>query len=228
MEDHTQTNKSSPSPNPNPNPNPNTVTREKQKNNDTKKKKKKDQFEFCKVCKLNHDQGRHHNYFPNHTKSLSSFISRFQSKLSDLRFFLNNPSLLRPDHASRNRLWCVFCDSDIGEVGSSFACGNAINHLASVDHLKNLKDFLWKYGSGKDCVDSFRISEADLAKWEKKCKSLKSEAASEGSRGLLIGHSNGMRDIRHPIQNYLRLALFYMMLIRILLRAHKWIQIHGV
>uniref|UniRef100_A0A5B7B2K1 Putative TITAN-like protein n=1 Tax=Davidia involucrata TaxID=16924 RepID=A0A5B7B2K1_DAVIN len=228
MENETQAKKLSPSPSPSPSPNLNNVTKEKQKNSDKKKNKKKYQFEFCKVCKLNHDQGRRHNYLPNHIKSLSSFLSRFQSKLSDIRFFLKNPSFLRPEHASRNRLWCVFCDSDIDEVGSSFACCNAINHLASVNHLKNLKDFLWKYGGGKDRVDSFSISEADLAKWEKKCKSLKSEAASEGSRGLLIGHSNGMRDIRHPIQNYLRLALFYMMLIRILLRAHKWIQIHGV
>lgn len=83
--------------------------------------KKKEEFEFCAVCKLNHDQGRRHNFFPNHKKSLSSFLSRFQSKLSDVRYFLKNPSLLRPEHASRNRLWCVFCDSDIDEVGSSFA-----------------------------------------------------------------------------------------------------------
>ena len=42
--------------------------------------------------------------------------------------------------------------------------GNAINHLASADHLKNLKSFLWKYGGKMDQVDSFRISEEDLAK----------------------------------------------------------------
>lgn len=42
--------------------------------------------------------------------------------------------------------------------------GNAINHLASAEHLKNLKHFLWKYGGGMDSVDKFRILEADLAK----------------------------------------------------------------
>ncbi|KAA8540677.1 hypothetical protein F0562_024404 [Nyssa sinensis] len=103
-------------------------------------------------------------------------------------------TLLRREHASRNRLWCVFCDTDINEVGSSFACGNAINHLASVDHLKNLKGFLWKYGSGKDCVDSFMISEADLAKWDKKCQSLKNEAPSEGSRGPSVGPLNDIHN----------------------------------
>lgn len=45
-------------------------------------------------------------------------------------------------------------------VGSS----NAINHLASTDHLENLKRFLWKYGGGMDHVDNFTISKQDIAK----------------------------------------------------------------
>ena len=89
--------------------------------NQSKKRKKISEFEFCEVCKLNHDQGQRHKYFPAHKKSLSIFFSRFQTKLSDVRFFLVNPSLLRPEHASRNRLWCVFCNKDMDELGSSFA-----------------------------------------------------------------------------------------------------------
>ena len=49
-------------------------------------------------------------------------------------------------------------------VSNALISSNAINHLASMDHLKNLKGFLWKHGGGMDRVDSFRISEADLAK----------------------------------------------------------------
>ncbi|PON72134.1 Coiled-coil domain-containing protein [Trema orientale] len=166
------------------------------KKGDKKRKKKSSEFEFCKVCRLNHDQGQRHRYFPNHKKSLSIFFSRFQTKLADVRFFLKNPTLLRPEHASRNRLWCVFCDSDIDELGSSFACSNAINHLASKSHLKNLKHFLWKYGGGMDCIDNFRILEADVAKWEKKCNSLKSGAVSskEASHGPVLGPSNDIHN----------------------------------
>jgi hypothetical protein len=40
----------------------------------------------------------------------------------------------------------------------------AISHLASEEHLKKLKHFMWKYGGGMDRVDTFRISEADAAK----------------------------------------------------------------
>uniref|UniRef100_A0A2P2JTL1 TITAN-like protein isoform X1 n=1 Tax=Rhizophora mucronata TaxID=61149 RepID=A0A2P2JTL1_RHIMU len=156
------------------------------------KKKNKNEFEFCKVCNLNHDQGHRHKYFPSHNKALSAFLSRFQSKLSEVRFFLKNPIVLRPEHASRNRLWCVFCDADVDELGSSFACGNAIHHLASLDHLKKLKHFLWKYGGGMDQIDIFRILDAEVAKWEKKCKALRNETASaiDGSCVLQVGPSN--------------------------------------
>ncbi|WVZ19014.1 hypothetical protein V8G54_006336 [Vigna mungo] len=77
-----------------------------------KKEKQKSEFEFCKACNINHDQGLRHKYFPNHKKSLSSFLSRFRKKLSDVRFFLNAPIPLDPQLASRNRFWCVFCDQD--------------------------------------------------------------------------------------------------------------------
>lgn len=176
-----------------------------------KKEKEKNEYEFCKVCKLNHNLGRRHNFYPNHIKSLSSYLSRFQTKLSDVRFFLKNPSILRPEHAALNRLWCVFCDCDIDEIDSSFACSNAINHLASAEHLKSLKDFLWRYGGGMDRIDSHRIVELDLAKWEKKCKLLKNEAASKVSQRLLTGPVNDLRNIRYP--GLLNLVAIYMVLI---------------
>ncbi|KAJ6748405.1 COILED-COIL DOMAIN-CONTAINING PROTEIN 84 [Salix purpurea] len=165
-------------------------------NNEKKKKKKNTEFEFCKACNLNHDQGQNHKYLPNHKKSLSNFLSRFHTKLADIRFFLRNPTILRPELASRNRIWCVFCDFDIHETGSYFACAKAISHLASEEHLKKLKHFMWKYGGGMDRVDTFRISEADVAKWEKKCEALGNEASSysDGSRGMQVGTSNDIRD----------------------------------
>ncbi|XP_059444467.1 TITAN-like protein isoform X2 [Corylus avellana] len=195
MEENTQTQK----PHPDPNPKTNTAKYNSENNNYSKKqktKKKKSDYEFCKVCNLNHNQGERHKYFPSHKSSLSNFLSRFHAKLSDIRFFLKNPSPLRPELASRNRLWCVFCDFDIDELGSSFACYNAINHLASADHLKNLKHCLWKYGGGMDRLDTFRISEPDVAKWEEKCKSLESNAvsSSEGPIGPVFAPLNDIHN----------------------------------
>ncbi|KAK6153230.1 hypothetical protein DH2020_012869 [Rehmannia glutinosa] len=94
---------------------------------------------------------------------------------------------IRPEHAHQNRLWCVFCNFDILELDSPFACGNAIEHLASVEHWKRVKGFMWKYGGGMDRVHLFRIAEVDFAKWEKKCKALKTEGAKAESVGPVVG-----------------------------------------
>ncbi|XVF54694.1 hypothetical protein PTKIN_Ptkin05aG0201500 [Pterospermum kingtungense] len=171
---------------PNPKPRSN-LTNQNYNNKMRNEKKKMNEFEFWKVCKLNHNQGTRHKYFPNHKNSLSAFPSWFQNKINDIRFFLKNATVLRPEYVDRNRFWCVFCDIDVDELHSSFACENAINHLAGMFHLKNLKHFLWQYGVGTDCLDAYRILETDVTKWEKKCKSLKTEAVaacSEGSCGV--------------------------------------------
>ncbi|XP_017422577.1 TITAN-like protein isoform X1 [Vigna angularis] len=149
----------------------------------------KSEFEFCKACNINHDQGLRHKYFPNHKKSLSSFLSRFRKKLSDVRFFLNAPIPLDPQLASRNRFWCVFCDQDVHEHSSSFACANAIRHLASAQHVKNLRHLFWKYGAAGNQLDAFMFSDDDVTKWERKCEARKDEA-SEGSRRTVVGPSN--------------------------------------
>ncbi|CAN7071609.1 unnamed protein product [Brassica oleracea var. botrytis] len=164
---------------------------EEKKTKAKKKPSKKSEFELCKVCRFHHDQGPRHKYFPRHKELLSAFLNRFRSKIADVRFFLKNPSFLRPQEESQNRVWCVFCDEDIVELGSSFACSKAINHFASSEHHKNVKQFLWKHGPSMDCADDFKISDADVAKWVRKCTALGNKDASS-CRGQLSSdiHNN--------------------------------------
>ncbi|XWS37115.1 hypothetical protein CRYUN_Cryun19dG0015700 [Craigia yunnanensis] len=82
----------------------------------------------------------------------------------------------------------------------SSASENAINHLAGAHHLKTLKHFLWQYGGKMDRLDTYRILETDLTKWEKKSKSLKIEsmaALGEGSCGVAYGASNDIHNNVH-------------------------------
>ncbi|XP_008813479.1 TITAN-like protein [Phoenix dactylifera] len=163
-----------------------------------KERRSEGEFEFCDVCKLNHDQGHHHKYFTGHRRALAAALARFHEKLADLRFFLRNPSPLRPEHSALNRLWCLFCAVDLRELGSPFACSNAIYHLASLEHLENIKGFLRKHGGEMDRVALFRVSEAELLKWEKGCELLKN-AASSSSEGH-IGPSPGpSKDIQYEL-----------------------------
>ncbi|KAL9262203.1 TITAN-like protein [Drosera capensis] len=153
------------------------------------------QFEYCKMCRINYDNGRKHNYFHRHVNSLAAFLSRFQTKLSEIRSLVADPMLLNHDLAPRSRFWCVFCDCDIDEVGSDIASCNGIRHLASEEHLKNWKSFIWKYGGGMEQVDSFRIREEELAEWEKRCKALKRKTSSSvnESSGLLTRALNDIQ-----------------------------------
>lgn len=59
-----------------------------------------------------------------------------------------------------------------------------------------------------DKLESFRITEAELAKWEKKCEVLKKEAASSSKQetGPSCGQSNEMRITRYTIQISQRLS----------------------
>ncbi|XP_027904302.1 TITAN-like protein isoform X4 [Vigna unguiculata] len=66
---------------------------------------------------------------------------------------------------------------------------NAIRHLASVQHMKNLRHFFWKYGAAADQLDAFMFSDDDVTKWERKCEARKDEA-SEGSRRTVVGPSS--------------------------------------
>ncbi|CAM0952247.1 unnamed protein product [Alopecurus aequalis] len=149
-------------------------------------------FEYCELCRRNHDQGRRHRYFPAHRAALAAVLSGFRAKLSDLR-----RALLRPSTPpGRSRLWCPFCSADLVDLDSRFSCSNAIYHLTSEEHLKGVKDFLRKHGGGMDQVDSFRISEDELAKWEKGCESSSKEAQAF-TKGL-IGPSLGpLKDIQN-------------------------------
>ncbi|KAH6776228.1 hypothetical protein C2S52_013789 [Perilla frutescens var. hirtella] len=85
----------------------------------------------------------------------------------DIKFFLKTPMPILPEHAQK-RLWCIFCNCDILELDSQFAwsviSSNAVEHLASEEHWKRVKRFMWKYEGGIDRVDLFRIVEADYAK----------------------------------------------------------------
>ncbi|KAB5525142.1 hypothetical protein DKX38_022891 [Salix brachista] len=91
-------------------------------------------WSFYKVCNSNNDEGQNRKTlsFPNQTRRSSIFSQKPYH--SPTRTLLSQPHLVR--------LLRFF---DIYETGSSFACADATSHLASLEHLKKLKHFMWKY-----------------------------------------------------------------------------------
>ncbi|CAM8929593.1 unnamed protein product [Rhodiola kirilowii] len=170
-------------------------------------------FEFCKVCNRHHQDGNRHKYFPKHLTSLSTYLSKFQSKLSDVRFFLKNPTFLSTPREIGSGVCSAILKLTRPIVLSPGTvvchCSNAICHLASASHLKSLKSFLWKNGGCTDQVDSFVIPEAELTKWKRQCDSLQKGSLSSGeaSKGsALYGPSN---DIHNEIDSFPIISLDY-------------------
>lgn len=96
---------------------------------------------------------------------------------------------------------------------------NAIYHLASEEHLKGVKDFLRKHGGGMDHVDSFRISEDELAKWEKGCESsiTDEQTLTNGLIGPSLGPLKAMGPITPLVQRVTDLPTPEVLLILLLL-----------
>lgn len=59
-----------------------------------------------------------------------------------------------------------------------------------------------------DQLDVFTVSDNDVAKWDKRCTTLKKEASlqNEESPGAVFGPSSGM-SIRYPLQDTLELEI---------------------
>lgn len=147
------------------------------------------QFELCKVCRLNHNQGRGHRYSARHKQRLAPLLSKALHKIKDVSFFLNNPARLRESDRPLNAFWCTFCEEKISEDSSVFVCSNTIRHLASSTHVETLKKYWYENGAdvGKRHLYAFQTEE--LAKWEDACKAL---SAASTSRELSPGSVNRM------------------------------------
>lgn len=80
--------------------------------------------------------------------------------------------------------WCIVCHQDIDELESLFACGNAIKHLASSEHMACLKSFWSENGADVNKRDMYCISQQDFSKWENRCKEVQIVSTSRGENSL--------------------------------------------
>lgn len=139
------------------------------------------QFEFCKICRFNHNQGKGHKYSSKHQQQLAFLLAKAHQKFKDVSFFRKNPSWLREEDRSRNKFWCHFCEEEVSEENSVFVCSNTIRHLASSSHLRNIKKFWFEQGADVDKRHLYVIGGEELSKWEDACNTLSASALQEPS-----------------------------------------------
>ncbi|CAM6118783.1 unnamed protein product [Calypogeia fissa] len=153
-------------------------------------------FEFCRVCRQNHNQGRGHRYSNKHKQSLELLQGKMLKKIQEIRQYVKNvvPVTDRAQAQDRNKFWCRFCEQEVIEKDSSFVSAQAIKHLASLDHVKNVNSFWTENGGDLDKKHLYVIEATDLESWEKACKVKPGLVRVDGSP------SNNVNDIIQPQQ----------------------------
>ncbi|KAG6548422.1 hypothetical protein Mapa_009909 [Marchantia paleacea] len=128
------------------------------------------QYQFCRVCRQNHNQGKGHRFSTKHKLRVEALLKKFQKNIQEVKFFLKNAMRLRDDFGNRSKFWCNFCEQETSEDKSEFACAETIRHLASKAHVEAVKSFWFENGGDVGKRSSFHFSEIDFDKWEEACR----------------------------------------------------------
>eukprot|EP00898_Chlorokybus_atmophyticus_P000689 jgi/Chlat1/1620/Chrsp127S01884 len=130
--------------------------------------KEHNDYAFCGVCRLSHNQRRRHVYSQRHVARLKEVLSKAEAKLKEVRWMLAHPQpLIDQRTREANRYWCAFCEEEIQELDSTWACEQAIVHLTGESHSKRVKSFWVANGASVDRRDNFILTEDDLEKVRK-------------------------------------------------------------
>lgn len=79
------------------------------------------QYQFCRVCRHNHNQGKGHRLSTKHKLRVDALLKKFQKNIQEVKFFLKNAMRLRGDFGNRSKFWCNFCEQETSEDKSEFA-----------------------------------------------------------------------------------------------------------
>lgn len=63
-------------------------------------------FEYCKCCKLNHNN-KNYKFQRTHKEKVEFFFKKAEKKIADIKFFMEDAINYRTDYESE--FWCSFC-----------------------------------------------------------------------------------------------------------------------
>lgn len=66
---------------------------------------------LCKICRRNHDQGRHHLYSTKHKTLLEQCLSKAKARVAAFRDGVKSKDLSK--FHEKESFWCYFCDADV-------------------------------------------------------------------------------------------------------------------
>ncbi|KAL2652441.1 hypothetical protein R1flu_020569 [Riccia fluitans] len=154
------------------------------------------EYQFCRVCRQNHDQGKGHRFATKHKQRLDALLKKTLKDVQEVRFFLKNAIRLKANFGNSSKFWCHFCEQEIHNDKSGFACEQTIRHLASKQHLGAVKKFWFENGGDVSKQPAFYITYSDFGKWEEACTALAPEDATDLT-GKELNNIHSERSVTH-------------------------------
>jgi len=102
-------------------------------------------FAYCRVCRSNHNNGKGHKYQKKHKLALEKTLLKQAQIVSEYKLLSTNENM--PPTTENTITWCIFCDSEVNNVGTPIACYGMVHHLATKDHKKHVLEFFKDMGA---------------------------------------------------------------------------------
>jgi hypothetical protein len=71
------------------------------------------EYQYCTVCRRNHNDGRKHIFTQQHKAKLSEIIKKFSKKIRDARRLLQKPHVIDGELEPGAALWCYCCQEEV-------------------------------------------------------------------------------------------------------------------
>ncbi|XP_077990479.1 centrosomal AT-AC splicing factor-like [Glandiceps talaboti] len=132
-------------------------------------------FQFCEVCRRNHDQGRKHIYTKRHADRIKLILQKLKDKVKTAKAALREPSISSEQSLHSVKCWCYICSEEVPRHAGEnkniiFKEQGLIYHLASSSHLKKAVEFLWNNKLDKNQMNKFILTEEHCQKWKESKK----------------------------------------------------------
>eukprot|EP00124_Ichthyophonus_hoferi_P000323 Ihof_evm19s11 gene=Ihof_evmTU19s11 len=137
---------------------------------------KNKRFQFCEVCRRNHDQSRAHVYSSRHRENLKKILNKFEKKIQECKPFLKDVEVVDGEAAGETCFWCYFCAT---EFQRHVVCDQLVvlyasmfEHLSCENHITAASKYFKRHNVEANLMDNFIISEKSITKFKSKLRDI--------------------------------------------------------
>ncbi|XP_074832890.1 centrosomal AT-AC splicing factor isoform X2 [Carettochelys insculpta] len=126
---------------------------------------------YCPLCRLTAFAGRRHLYGSSHQRRLRGALGRLQAKVQVARKVIKSAMVVKYEAGEHEQLfWCLCCKQEVKRHLSHGSLtvlhGGLLQHLASLEHKKEVNKFWWENKADAKLKPQFLISPEDYERFK--------------------------------------------------------------